>query len=95
MPQSPTNLYVHLIFSTKNRLPFRTKDVRPDRHAEMATVLTNLKSPTVRIKSVEDHVHALFIMGRTVMLAQAVEDVKKSSSKWLKTKSPDLASFSW
>ena len=85
MPQSLANLYIHLIFSTKERFPYLTDAVRPDLHAYMATVLANLNSPAVLINSVADHVHALFNMSRTVTLAQAVEDVKKSSSKWIKT----------
>jgi len=95
MPQSLANLYVHLIFSTKDRVPFLTKEVRPDLHAYMATVLANLNSPAVLINSVEDHVHILFNMSRTVTLAQVVEDVKKSSSKWIKTQSPKLTTFAW
>lgn len=95
MPQSLANLYVHLIFSTKNREPYLQKRFRSDLHPYMATVLANLKCPAVLINSVDDHVHILFNMGRTVTLAQVVEDVKKSSSQWIKTQSPELASFSW
>jgi putative transposase len=95
MPQSLANIYIHLIFSTKDRFPFLSKAVRPDLHAYMATVLANLNSPAVLINSVADHVHVLFNMGRTVTLAQVVEDVKKSSSKWIKTQSTDLATFAW
>ena len=95
MPQSLANLYVHLIFSTKERFPFLSKEVRPDLHAYMATVLANLNCPAVLINSVEDHVHILFNMGRTVTLAQAVEDVKKSSSKWIKTQGAKFAQFAW
>lgn len=95
MPQSLANIYIHLIFSTKERFPYLTKEVRPDLHAYMAAVLANLNSPAVLINSVTDHVHVLFNMGRTVTLAQAVEDVKKSSSKWIKTQGPDLATFAW
>lgn len=95
MPQSLANLYVHLIFSTKERHPYLTDAVRPDLHAYMATVLANLNSTAVLINSVADHVHVLFNMGRTVTLAQVVEDVKKSSSKWIKTQGPNLASFAW
>jgi putative transposase len=95
MPQSLANIYVHLIFSTKDRAPFLFKEVQPDLHAYMATVLANLNSPAVLINSVADHVHILFNMSRTVTLAQMVEDVKKSSSKWIKTQSPTLASFAW
>jgi REP element-mobilizing transposase RayT len=95
MPQSLANLYVHLIFSTKDRFPFLSPKIRPDLHAYMATVLANLNSPAVLINSVDDHVHILFNLGRTVTLAQVVEDVKKASSKWIKTQCPNLATFKW
>lgn len=95
MPQSLANLYVHLIFSTKDRYPFLAEEVRPDVHAYMATVLANLNSPAVLINSMPDHVHVLFNMGRTVSLAQVVEDVKKSSSRWMKTQGSGFTKFSW
>jgi putative transposase len=95
MPQSLSNIYVHLIFSTKDRFPFLKDEVRGELHAYMATVLTNLGCPTILINSVEDHAHILFKLGRTVTLAKAVEEVKKSSSKWIKPKSVTLGKFSW
>lgn len=95
MPQSLANLYVHLIFSTKERHPFLTKEIRPELHAYMATVLAELKSPAILINSVADHIHILFNMSRTVTLAKAVEEVKKSSSKWIKTKGAEFQKFSW
>ncbi|MEI8378688.1 MAG: IS200/IS605 family transposase [Planctomycetota bacterium] len=95
MPQSLANIYIHLIFSTKQRAPFLTEDIRPDLHAYMAKILANLKSPAVLINSENDHFHILFNMGRTVSLAQVVEDVKKSSSKWIKTQSPKFETFAW
>jgi len=61
----------------------------------MATVLQNLGCVPVLINSVEDHVHLLFDMSRTVAISKTVEDVKKSSSKWIKTQSSELANFSW
>ncbi len=95
MAQSLANIYIHLIFSTKERVPYLANDWRPDLHAYMATVLANLNSPAVLINSVEDHAHILFNMGRTVTLAQVVEDVKKSSSKWVKSQSSKLDGFAW
>lgn len=95
MPQSLANLYVYLIFSTKERLPCITATVRPDLHAYLATVLANLNSPAVLINSTADHVHLLFKMGRSVSLAQVVEDVKKSSSKWIKTQGSEWTRFAW
>lgn len=95
MPQSLANLYIHLIFSTKDRRPLLSEKVRPDLHAYMATVLAKLDSPVIIINSVADHVHLLFKMSRTITLAKIVQDVKKSSSKWLKTQDPEFAQFAW
>ena len=96
MPQSLARLHVHLVFSTKNRSPWLSDTCRPSLHAYMATVLQNLDGCTpVLINSVEDHVHLLFDLARTVALSKAVEDVKKSSSKWIKTQGQHFAEFAW
>jgi REP element-mobilizing transposase RayT len=95
MPQSLARLHVHLIFSTKHRERLITDRVRDSLHAYMATVLQNLGCAPVLINSVEDHVHILFELARTVSVSEAVEDVKKSSSKWIKTQGAELAGFAW
>ena len=61
----------------------------------MATVLKNLGCAPVLINSVEDHSHLLFDLSRTVAISRAVEDVKKASSKWIKTQGPEFSAFAW
>jgi REP element-mobilizing transposase RayT len=95
MPQSLARLHVHLIFSTKHRQRLVTDPVRDSLHAYMATVLRNLGCAPVLINSVEDHVHILFELARTVSVSQSVEQVKKSSSKWIKTQGAEFAGFAW
>ncbi len=95
MPQSLARLHVHLVFSTKNREPIITDDVRDALHAYRATVLRNLGCAPVLINSMADHAHLLFDLARTVSVSQAVEDVKKASSKWIKTQGPEFAGFAW
>ena len=95
MPQSLANIHIHLIFSTKDRMPLISDAVRDDLHAYMATILANLKSPATLINSVEDHIHILLNLSRTCPLAKAVEDVKRDSSKWLKTQGPAFSGFAW
>lgn len=95
MPQSLARLHIHLVFSTKNREPLISDPVRAALHRYMATVLQNLGCAPVLINSVEDHIHLLFDLSRTVAVSQAVEDVKKSSSKWIKTQGPEFAGFAW
>ena len=95
MPQSLARLHIHLVFSTKNREPLLNDAVRDALHAYMATVLQNLGCAPVLINSVEDHAHLLFDLARTVSISQVVEDVKKSSSKWIKTRSREFVGFAW
>ena len=95
MPQSLARVHIHLIFSTKNRERIISDRVRESLHAYMATVLQNLGCPPVLINSVEDHVHILFELARTVAVSSAVEDVKKASSKWIKTQGGEFAGFAW
>ncbi len=95
MPQSLACLNVHLIFSTKNRERFLNEAIRAGLHAYMATVLKSYGCPAAVINSVEDHVHILFELARTVTVSGAVEEVKKSSSKWIKTQGPEFAGFAW
>lgn len=95
MPQSLARLHIHLIFSTKDRRPLIDDAIRDALHRYMAVVLQNMDCPAALVNSVEDPVHVLFELSQTVSISQVVEDVKKSSSKWIKTQSPRFATFAW
>ncbi|MEP7008899.1 MAG: IS200/IS605 family transposase [Acidobacteriota bacterium] len=95
MPHSLARLHIHLVFSTKNREPLITDGIRDSLHAYMATVLKNLGCAPLLINSVEDHIHLLFDLARTVSVSQAVKDVKRSSSRWIKIQWPALVGFAW
>ena len=95
MPQSLSLVIVHVIFSTKERRPFLDKDTRPKLHAYLATVARNAGCEAYRVGGVADHVHLAIRLSRTITIADLVETLKTSSSKWVKTQSTDLAAFSW
>ncbi len=95
MPQSLTKLYAHLIFSTKNRQPFLDDEIRPRVHAYLATVIRNLDSPWVVVGGVADHVHILFDMGKMHAPVKFVEQVKRESSKFVKTLDAKYQKFYW
>ncbi len=95
MPQSLSRVLVHLIFSTKNREPVLSPAIRDELFPYLAVVLSNDGCPPVRVGGVADHVHLLFGLSRTRSIADVVENVKTSSSKWVKTRGPVLAHFHW
>jgi len=94
MPQSLSKVLVHLIFSTKHREPFIGSNIRPRLHAYIVGILDNLKSPSLQTGGIADHVHILCVLGRTTSQAELLEEVKKSSSKWMKADG-GVPGFSW
>jgi REP element-mobilizing transposase RayT len=61
----------------------------------MASVFRACDSPSLAGNGTADHVHWLFTLSRTQTIASVVEEVKKRSSKWIKSKSTDFAHFQW
>jgi putative transposase len=95
MSQSLSKLYVHLVFSTKHREPVLLQPMREKVHAYLATVLKNQDSLAVKIGGTSDHVHILFRLSKNWSIARIVEEVKTSSSKWIKTQGEAMANFHW
>ncbi|MFO0804535.1 MAG: IS200/IS605 family transposase [Gemmataceae bacterium] len=84
MPQSLARNAVHLVFSTKHREPLIVPSFEAKLHAYMAGTLSELKCPALEIGGVADHVHVLFLLARTISMSDAIEELKKSSSRWAK-----------
>ncbi len=95
MPQSLTKLYAHLIFSTRNREPVLDSAIRPRVHAYLATVIRDMGSAWVVAGGVDDHVHIVFDLGKMVAPVKFVEQVKRESSKFVKTLAPQYSTFYW
>ena len=96
MPQSLSQIYLHLVFSVKNRQPFIDKSIRSELYAYMAAVLYDeCESSAIIVGGIEDHVHVLLRLSRTCTVAHLVEIVKKRSSKWIKTKGDKYRLFQW
>jgi putative transposase len=95
MPQSLSYLLIHIVFSTKDRAAVLDARLRPALHAYLATVARNLDCECFRVGGVADHVHLAVRLSRTITMAKLIEELKTSSSKWLKTQSPALTSFAW
>jgi REP element-mobilizing transposase RayT len=95
MPQSLSYLLIHVIFSTKDRAPFISDAVRSKLHAYLATVARNSDCECFCVGGVADHVHLAIRLPRSLAMAGLIEELKTSSSKWLKTQSPLLQHFAW
>src|SRR6516165_4778169 len=95
MPQSLTSVLIHLVFSTKNREPLIAAEVEADLYAYLGGAFRALGCPLLAGNGTEDHVHLLFRLSRTISIAEVVEAVKASSSKWMKGKGKRFQGFYW
>jgi REP element-mobilizing transposase RayT len=95
MPQSLSFLLIHLIFSTKNRMPVFDETIRQSLHGYIAGVGRQSDCEVFRVGGPQDHVHIAIRIPRTVTIAELVEQLKISSSKWIKYQSERMAYFAW
>jgi len=95
MGRSLSYLLVHVVFSTKDRVPLLDAAVRADLFAYLATVVRNDDCECFRVGGVGDHVHLAIRLSRETSVATLVREIKTSSSRWLKSQSPELAKFAW
>jgi REP-associated tyrosine transposase len=96
MSQSLAQIFLHVVLSTKNRRAwFQRQDLRNDLHAYLGGTCRNLDSPSILVGGVADHVHILCCLSRTISVAVLVRELKRESSKWLKTKDGEFGDFHW
>lgn len=95
MSQSLVKNLIHLVYSTKDRRPLIAESVREGLFAYQAGIFKQWDSPALVIGGVEDHVHALFSLSKNHALKTIVEEVKKGSSKWIKTQGSSFQNFYW
>jgi REP element-mobilizing transposase RayT len=94
--QSLARIVLHIVFSTKSRLPaFRDTPLASRLHAYIAGILQDCDCEPIRINGVVDHVHILCNLSRTWTVAKLIEEVKKSSSNWLKRQIGGDKDFAW
>jgi hypothetical protein len=71
MPQSLSQVYVHIIFSTKGQIPFlRDSDIRNQMHAYLASILKAYDNIPLIVGAVEDHIHVLCLLSKTNTLSK-------------------------
>ena len=96
MPQSLAQIYLHIVFSTKDRRPFlHDRAIREEMHAFLGGECKKLDCPVLRVGGTADHVHIVCRLGRTISVAELVKELKRESSQWVKTRDASLADFYW
>lgn len=95
MGQSLVKNYIHIIFSTKNRVSLINSIYEKELHKYLGGICYNLGCPPIIIGGHNDHVHILTLLSKQIPLMKLLEELKTNSSKWMKTKDKSLSKFYW
>ena len=80
MPHTFANLLTHVVFSTKDRQPFLTSDLRTDLLAYVGGIVRNIHGKLLDSNAQPDHVHCLLSLPPALSVAEALRVIKSNSS---------------
>ena len=95
MAQSLCKIYIHLIFHIKTTSPPVRSDDLARLHAYIGKLIGVAGCKEIRAGGVGDHVHILFLLSRDTTISHIVEEIKRNSSRWLKTLDAYYHNFAW
>lgn len=95
MGQSLVKNYIHLVFSTKNRIHLIDEELASELHPYLGGICNNLECQVIKVGGHTDHIHILCLLSKKITLIKLVGELKSHSSKWVKTKGRKYLNFYW
>jgi REP element-mobilizing transposase RayT len=95
MGQSLVKNYIHIVFSTKNRIALIKPPFEKELHAYLGGVCKKLDCQPIKVGGYTDHIHILCMLSKKITLMKLLEELKSHSSKWMKTRDITLKKFYW
>ncbi len=95
MANTYTQLYVHVVFSTKLREPMIAKSFQEELHKYITGIVRNLGQKLIVINSMPDHIHILVGLKPTLAISDLVRDIKRDSSAFVNEKRWLMGHFGW
>jgi putative transposase len=94
--QSLSAVYIHAVFSTKERFRFlHEPSLRSEMHSMLGGISRRLECPSIIAGGIDDHIHQLIRLNRTIAQADWIKEIKRASSLWIKQRDPKMRKFSW
>ena len=95
MSQSLSKVYVHIIFSTKNRQSLIDDNIKTSLFEYLGGICKGLDCNPLKVGGTADHIHVICLLSRKITQMKLLEELKKQSSKWMKTKGKTYSNFYW
>ncbi len=88
-------VHEHIVFSTKNRVPYLRDDIQLEVHPYLAVAVRNHGCECLMVGGVQEHIHMLVRKSQLILTGDLVKEIKRTSTIWLKGKGGFTADFAW
>lgn len=95
MPNTYTQIHIHVVFAVKNRSGLIQKEWKDELYKYITGIIQQHKHKLLAINGMPDHIHIFFGFKPTQSLSDLIQDVKGSSSKWINDKKFTKSRFEW
>ena len=95
MSHSYYKIWLHVVFSTKDRKPLIDPDIEKKIFAYMKNQLIECGCPVRIINGMPDHVHLLYLQNPNIPVADIIKQIKGASSHWINQQNIVESKFAW
>jgi len=95
MSQSLCKIYLHIIFHVKTTSPNIADEHLERVHSYIGQLVNSTGCQVIRVGGINDHVHIVCLLSRNENVAHLVEEMKRNSSRWIKTIDSRYEQFAW
>ncbi|MBT3257312.1 MAG: IS200/IS605 family transposase [Deltaproteobacteria bacterium] len=95
MGNSYISVYIHYIFSTKERLPLILPEIQDRLWPYIGGIARKNNMKALAVDGMPDHIHILLSLPATISISKAVQIIKGNSSKWITERFQTSNPFSW
>lgn len=93
--RSKTRLYVHFVWTTKNKMPVITPEIERSLYRCITTICEKYDCKVLAINGMPDHVHLLVILSAKISVADLMKHVKGGSSRFVSSELLEAGWFDW
>jgi putative transposase len=95
MANTYTQLHIHLVFSPRNREALIKKDWRDELEKYITKIVQNHNHKLLAIGAMHDHIHIFIGYDVNQLIPDLVQNIKTSSSHWIREKKFTKFKFEW
>jgi putative transposase len=95
MSHSFNKIWIHAIWSTKERMPLINEKIEKTIFSFVTNQLKELGCPVKIINGMPDHIHCLFLQNPQKSIAEIIKQIKGSSSHYINHQNIITGKFTW